>query len=104
MDGRDGGRKLIRETGVMLDRVERLVMKDGGIIETLEAAAERNTIRADGGEAGSNDPDPKEMGNRIVNDARAEQNRTVGTVNLWSRRLPCFCLGLSASFCASQLF
>ncbi len=80
--GREDGLKLIRETGAMLDRVERLVMKDGGIIETLDAAA-RTQDQSEQMEArlAAMIQTQKNVGNRIVNDARAEQNRTVGTVN-----------------------
>ena len=80
--GGEDGLKVIRETGSMLDRVERLVVKDGGIIETLEAAA-RTQDRSEQMEArlAGMIQTQKNVGDRIVSDARAEQSRTVGTVN-----------------------
>ena len=82
-DKREEMHKLFHETGVMLDRVERLVFKDGGIVQTLETAARTrgrseelalNLVKMIQGQ--------KEMSRTIVRSSQDEQNRTVGTVNL----------------------
>ena len=94
MNGREEERKLIQETGVMLDRVERLVMKDGGIVRTLEAAADtRNQSEQMVTKLVSMIQAQKEMGNRIVRDAHDEQDRTVGTVNLVVKAVTALLLG-----------
>ncbi len=94
MNGREEERKLIQETGVMLDRVERLVMKDGGIVRTLEAAADTR-MRSEEmvTKLVSMIQTQKEMGNRIVSDAHDEQDRTVGTVNLMVKAVTALLLG-----------
>ena len=94
MDARDEERNLIHETGIMLDRVERLVMKDGGIIQALEAAADTR-IQSEQMVAKlvSMIQAQKEMGNKIVRDAHDEQDRTVGTVNLMVKAVTALLLG-----------
>ena len=82
-NGRKDEWKLINETGNMLGRVERLVMKNRGIVQTLEAAAHTwNQSEQMVTKLARMIQTQKEMGNRIVSDAHHEQDRTVGTVNL----------------------
>ncbi len=86
--------KLIQETGVLLDRVERLVMKDGGIVQTLEAAAAtRNRSELMVTKLVRMIQTQKEMGDRIVSDAHDEENRTVGTVSLMVKAVTALLLG-----------
>jgi signal transduction histidine kinase/DNA-binding response OmpR family regulator/HPt (histidine-containing phosphotransfer) domain-containing protein len=94
MNGREDERKLIQETRVTLDRVERLVMKDGGIVQTLEAAADtRNRSEQMVTKLVRMIQTQKEMGNRIVRDARNEQDRAVETVNLMVKAVTALLLG-----------
>jgi signal transduction histidine kinase/DNA-binding response OmpR family regulator/HPt (histidine-containing phosphotransfer) domain-containing protein len=93
-NGWEEERKLIQETGAILYRVERLVMKDEGIVQTLEAAAgTRNRSEQMVTKLVSMIQAQKEMGSKIVRDAHNEQDRTVGTVNWVVKAVTALLLG-----------
>jgi two-component system, sensor histidine kinase and response regulator len=80
--GRVEEQNLIHETGAALDRVEKLVLNEGHVVETLEAAA-RTRIHCDllarklvGMINAQN-----ENSRSSIREAHEEQKRTVGTVN-----------------------
>ncbi len=81
-EGRRAELALIGETAAELDRVEKLVMKRGGMVEALKAAAATRTRSAELGERLSRMvADHKAMSARSLSDAQGEQQRSVAAVN-----------------------
>ena len=81
-EGRQDERALIGETAAGLARVEELVMKRGGMVEALKAAAATRTRSAELGERLARMvAAQKAMSARSLAAAQGEQQRSVGAVN-----------------------
>lgn len=94
MNGREEEWQRIHMTGITLARVEKLVLKEDGIVQTLEAAARmRNQSEQMATKLSRMIQDQKKMGDRIVLDARDEQSRSVGAVNLVAKVVMMLLLG-----------
>jgi signal transduction histidine kinase/CheY-like chemotaxis protein/HPt (histidine-containing phosphotransfer) domain-containing protein len=104
-EGRLGERALIGETAAGLARVEELVMKRGGMVEALKAAAATRARSAELGERLARMvAAQKTMSARSLSAAQGEQQRSVGAVNFFVRAatillLAAIALVLALSIC-----